>query len=405
MKVKHLNPLLLVASIVTSTVFVSCNKDDKMPTPPNDKMATITIENISKPKLFNQSGVFKNEKGNIIKPKEKISFKFSAGNKQSLMFTTMYGASKDWFFATQQPGIKLYNEKGQPITGDVSEQVKLWDNGTKDDKGMPEKKPIMEVKGIEAAKLMKLDLQYDEMKSEFTLTITNISSGEHETPFSPGVWAVPNFDGAKLTVDMPFFTPGKESNPEVTNIAQMGDTSKLWEKVKGETGLFTGLSPLMVVVYKGNKNPVFEIGKKDAGKGLKNIAQMGDAKMLMEALKKMPEVKDVYLAGSTPIVPGKKEMVKVDLAEEYKLAYVTMYGFSNDWFYANEKEIPATFRGNATSNTILLDCGTGVDQFPGAGNKQALFGGTSDKEDKAIQKVAGQFPVPMVKDVLNITIQ
>ena len=70
-----------------------------------------------------------------------------------------------------------------------------------------------------------------------------------------------------------------------------------------------------------------------------------------------------------------------------KIAYATMFGYSNDWFYSNEKEIIINnTKGDITSNTILLDSGTGVDQYPGAGNKQALFGGTSEAESKAIAK-------------------
>lgn len=400
--------LVLTGGIVSSSLFVACNKDNKMmPTPPkaNGGTATITIENVSKPKLFNQSGIFKGDKEEIIKPGEKTSIKFSAGKGQTLMFATMYGTSSDWFFAPGQSGLKLYSDNGKAITGDVSSAVELFDNGTKKTMTEKESKPITKVDGVKPSELMKLDLQYDEVKSEFTLTIENRSSGDHKTPFSRGVWAVSNFDGMKPLSDMPFFALGKMSNPEITDIAQMGDPTKLFAKVKGETGLFTGLSPLLVVVYRGDKNPIFEVGKKDAGLGLKNIAQMGDAKMLTEALKKMPEVKGVYLAGTAPITPSKKEMVRVDLPQGYKVAYVTMYGFSNDWFYANEAAIASTFRGDATASTALFDSGTGLDQFPGAGNKQALFGGTPDKEDKAIQKVGNLFPVPQVKDVLRITIQ
>ncbi len=406
MNVNLFRTVILVGSIVSSTLFAACNKDNKkMPTLKESAMATVTIENVSKPKLFNQNGTFKGDK-EVVMPGEKISIKFSAGKGQSLMFVTMYGKSNDWFFASEQPGIKLYDDRGKAITGDVSSAVKLYDNGTKGKtREEKENKPIMEVMDIKPSDLMKLDLQYDEMKSEFTLTLANVSSGMHETPFSPGVWAVSNFDGMKLLADMPFFTPGKASNPEITDIAQMGNPEKLITKIKGETGLFTGLSPLLIVVYKADKNPLFEVGKKDMGMGLKNIAQMGDAQMLMEALKKMPEVKGVYSAGTAPITPGKKEMIKVDLPQDHKIAYVTMYGFSNDWFYANEKEILATFRGDATGNTALFDCGTGFDQFPGAGNKQALFGGTPEKEEKPIQKVGNSFPTPPTKDVLRITIQ
>lgn len=405
MNANSFKTLALAGSIALSTLFVACHKDNKMT--PNQKggtMATVSIENVSRPKPFNQSGIFEG-KEKVIKPREKATIKFSAGKGQRLMFATMYGKSNDWFFASEQPGINLYDDRGQAITGDVSYAVKLYDNGTIDSKKEREKKPIAEVSDIKPSELMKLDLQYDEKKSEFTLTITNLSSGIHETPFSPGVWAVSNFDGMKLLEEMPFFTPGKPSNPEITDIAQMGNPAKLMAKVKNETGLFTGISPLVVVVYKADKNPVFEIGQKDKGIGLKNIAQMGDAKRLVEALKKMPEVKGVYMAGSSPITPGKSEMVKVDLPKDCKITYLTMYGFSNDWFYANEKDLSATFRGDATGSTALFDSGTGFDQYPGAGNKQAHFKGTPEKEEKPIQKVDNKYPIPQPKDILRITIR
>ena len=54
---------------------------------------------------------------------------------------------------------------------------------------------------------LKLNLDYNEASSEFTLTITNTSGGTaNETPFSPGVWAVSNIllDG-KLINNAPFF--------------------------------------------------------------------------------------------------------------------------------------------------------------------------------------------------------
>lgn len=42
-----------------------------------------------------------------------------------------------------------------------------------------------------------------------------------------------------------------------------------------------------------------------------------------------------------------------------KIAYVTMFGFSNDWFYANETNIDATVKGDLSSKTVLFDSGTG----------------------------------------------
>ena len=79
-------------------------------------MRTLTVENIVAPKLFVESGAFKNTgKSPVIQPGESVSFKFKAGKGQALMFTMMYGKSKDWFFASRQPGIKLFDAQGKAM--------------------------------------------------------------------------------------------------------------------------------------------------------------------------------------------------------------------------------------------------------------------------------------------------
>ncbi len=397
----------LSAVVLAGLVFTSCSKDDDMK-PSTGSMRTLTVENIVTPKLFVESGSFKNMgESPIIQPGQSVSFKFKAGKGQALMFTTMYGKSKDWFFASQQPGIKLFNAQGKAMTGDVSSQVKLWDNGTKNDKtGASESNPIMEVKGVDASKLLNVMLSYEEPTSEFTLTIKNTSAGTgNETPFSPGIWAVSTFDGNKLLAEKPFFTPGEKSNPEMTDIAQMGKIDKLKMKVEANTGIITGISPVLVVVYQGEKNPIYELGKKDPGMGLKDLAQKGNASKLQESLKKMKGVKGIYIAGTAPVGPGQKVMTQYKAGDGDKLAFVTMFGFSNDWFYANEQALSAKLSGDITNKTALFDSGTGVDQYPGAGNRQALFGGTPQAENKPISKVGTTFPVPPVNKVLKITIQ
>lgn len=397
----------LSAVVLAGLVFTSCSKDDDMK-PSTGSMRTLTVENIVTPKLFVESGSFKNMgESPIIQPGQSVSFKFKAGKGQALMFTTMYGKSKDWFFASQQPGIKLFNAQGKAMTGDVSSQVKLWDNGTKNDKtGASESNPIMEVKGVDASKLLNVMLSYEEPTSEFTLTIKNTSAGTgNETPFSPGIWAVSTFDGNKLLAEKPFFTPGEKSNPEMTDIAQMGKIDKLKMKVEANTGIITGISPVLVVVYQGEKNPIYELGKKDPGMGLKDLAQKGNASKLQESLKKMKGVKGIYIAGTAPVGPGQKVMTQYKAGDGDKLAFVTMFGFSNDWFYANEQVLSAKLSGDITNKTALFDSGTGVDQYPGAGNRQALFGGTPQAENKPISKVGTTFPVPPVNKVLKITIQ
>lgn len=394
------------AMSMAAFMLLSCdNSDNNMTDMPVQR--TITFENVVSPKDFVQSGSFQGTgTPPIIMPGQSTSIKFSAGKTQALMFATMYGASKDWFFASQQPGIKLFDGNGNAITGDVSSSVLLWDNGTKDNvTGQPESKSIAQVPNVNASQLMKLNLAYDDVTSEFTLTITNTSGGTaNQTPFSPGVWAVSNYNGTQLLNSAPFFTPNALSNPEITDIAQMGDIGKMMTKLNANTGIMTGLSPALVVIYRGDKNPIYELGKADSGMGLKNIAQFGNVTQLQASLKSLPNVKGVYIAGNAPVPPGNKISTNFSADSGDKIAYVTMFGFSNDWFYANEQSIEAGTKGDLTSKTMLFDSGTGIDQYPGAGNHQALFGGTPQSENKVISKVGTVYPVPVVQNVIKVTV-
>ncbi|WP_437393813.1 spondin domain-containing protein [Olivibacter sp. SA151] len=112
-------------------LFAACNKDDdkgsQMGVP-----STITVENVLDSRPLVESGTFQNEgSAPVIMPGESLSFQFSAAKGQALTFATMYGWSNDLFFAPANPGITLYKEDGTPIEGDVSDQIKLWDNGTR----------------------------------------------------------------------------------------------------------------------------------------------------------------------------------------------------------------------------------------------------------------------------------
>ncbi|HCM35015.1 spondin domain-containing protein [Chryseobacterium sp.] len=406
MKKTFFKMTVCAAGIMTAFTLSSCSDSD------NNMMdmstqRTISFENVVTPKDFVESGSFQGTgTAPVIMPGQSVSIKFSAGKAQSLMFATMYGLSKDWFFASQQPGIKLFDTNGKAITGDVSSSVLLWDNGTKDNvTGQTESKPITQVPNINASQLMKLNLNYNEITSEFTLTITNTSGGTaNETPFSPGVWAVSNYNGSQLLNSAPFFTPNSLSNPEITDIAQMGNIDKMKVKLNTNTGIMTGLSPALVVIYRGDKNPIYELGKIDNGMGLKEIAQFGNVSKLQSSLQSFPGIKGIYVAGNAPVSPGSKIMTNFKADPGDKIAYVTMFGFSNDWFYSNEVNIDATVKGDLSSKTALFDSGTGVDQYPGAGKRQALFGGTPQSETMVISKVGTQYPIPAVQNVIKVTV-
>lgn len=421
MKKKFLSIAFLAAILITGAVFSSCSDDDDNDY--YDLQSTITFENKVTVKEYVQSGTFKGTGQDVILPGQSVDIKFHAGSKQYLMFAMMYGYSNDLFFAPENPGLKLFDSDGNALTGDVSSQIHLWDNGTRLNKqpgaGISHPGDVEDgtIKKIEtedaqgnlyrpASDLVKLSLAFDAATSEFTLTIKNNSQGTiNETPLSPGVWVVSNYIDKKLVVEEPFFKEGAKSSAQLTALAESGNNKLLGDMVKEMTGIVTTLSPVLVVVYTGDINPIYQLDKKDSNIGLKELAQKGDASKLKSSLEGMANVRYVYVAGSEAVLPGKSVETGFKAWEGDKIAYVTMFGYSNDWFYANTEATAANFKGDLTNKTVLLDNGTGVNQYPGAGVYQSLFDGTPQTEDKTISKVTTTFPVPAVADVIKVTIK
>ncbi|HEY8895624.1 MAG TPA: spondin domain-containing protein, partial [Niastella sp.] len=370
-------------------------------------------------------------------PGQSASFTFSAAKNQRLTFATMYGWSNDLFFAPENPGIKLYNDDGSPITGVVSAQIKLWDNGTRVNEapgstvnhpGAMEKtiKNIKEVNGTDdygnsylaASKLMQVSLAYNG-NSTFTVTITNKSGGTaNETPFSPGVWTISYVAGGNQLLPEAIYSVGKLSANGLTNIAEMGDNSVMNTYLMGKTGIFTPLSPVLVVVYNGQQNPFFMTGENDRGEGLKDLAQKGNADILAAALKMKQGVKAVYVlkdAKNTVLLPridgadGGKVSQMLSVMKGDRIAIATMYGFSNDWFFATSgNDLDAMQKGDLSSAIGLYDDGTAVNQFPGAGITQFNLAGTPLNESKPIQAVPnpnGFTTLPAISNIIKVSIQ
>jgi hypothetical protein len=430
---KHSN--LKALAIISAGLFLSsCKKDNDVMPQPN----TITIENVLNSRPLVESGTFKGSgTPPVVFPGQSVSFSFSAAKNQRLTFATMYGWSNDLFFAPANPGIKLYNDDGTPITGDVSAQIKLWDNGTRVNQkpGMAVVHPgtaettaknIKEVAGMDdygntylaASQLMKVSLAYNG-NSTFTVTIMNNTGGTaNETPFSPGVWAISYVAGGNLLLAEPIYSSGKPTANGLTNLSEAGDNTVLSTYLTGQTGIFTPLSPVLVVVYSGNQNPFFKSGENDRGEGLKDLAQKGNADILAAALKNKPGVKNVYVlkdATNTVLLPkigegnGGKVSQLLNVVPGDKIAIATMYGFSNDWFFATSgSDIDATKKGDVSSSIGLYDNGTALDQFPGAGITQFNLAGTPLTESKPIAAVPNPNPyttLPALTNIIKVTLQ
>lgn len=275
---------VVLLSAIGAFAFASCKKEDHGTV---NQSPTITVENVLNAKTLVESGTFKGSgTPGLIFPGDAVVIRFSAAKGEALSFATMYGWSNDLFFAPENPGIAVYDADGSPIQGDVSSQIKLWDNGTRVNQtpgaavvhpGTAEVRNITEVSGVDAqgntylpaSQLVKATLSY-EGNSYFTLILQNNSGGTaNATPLSPGAWAVSYIAGGNLLNPAPLYTKGQPSVPRLTSIAEAGDNTAMSTYVRDNTGIFTPLSPVLVVVYSGSENPFYKTGENDRGEGLK----------------------------------------------------------------------------------------------------------------------------------------
>lgn len=418
-------PLNLL-SMISVLAFSSCSKDDDGEMLVNET-ATITVENVIEGKALTQFGTFQNTGSSpVINPGESTSFTFYAGKGQTISFAAMYGNSNDLFFAPANPGIKLYQDNGDPVEGNVSSQIRLWDNGTRVNEptgpavthpGVAETTPqnITEIGlAVPASQLLKAELTHEE-GTKFTLKLTNTSGGTaNETPISAGIWAVSHISGTALLKEDPIFSPGKPSANGLTDLAETGKTTTLAQYLTGITGPNSAFSPVLVVVYSGNDNPIFKTGENDRGQGLKELSQQGNADILAAFLKTKPGIKEVFVLkdpAGTILKPringndGGKASQVISARKGDRIALAAMYAQSNDWFIAaTNNGVDGSTRGDISSIMGLFDSGTLVSSFPGAHTGSA----PAQAESKPVQQLANpnQFnTLPSLPQMIKVTIQ
>ena len=85
----------------------------------------------------NLHGVFNTPVGAMaagpIRPGDSYEFTVTAAPGMKLFMTQMFGQSNDWFYAPGPNGIALFDAKGAPVSGDITDQLYLWDAGTEKD--------------------------------------------------------------------------------------------------------------------------------------------------------------------------------------------------------------------------------------------------------------------------------
>jgi hypothetical protein len=180
------------------------------------------------------------------------------------------------------------------------------------------------------------------------------------------------------------------------------------------------LSPGLWVV-DGKSDPLFSAGKKSRANGLVAQAEDGNPEMLLKSIEAHHATlmshgifnTPVGASAPGPIGPGAAYEFNVSAAPGMKLMFTTMFGQSNDLFYAPAKAIPLfdlkgrPVSGDLTSNIMLWDAGTEVNQEPGVGPDQAprqKAPNTGAPESKTVGAVSDQFNYPKTSEVIRVTI-
>jgi hypothetical protein len=85
----------------------------------------------------NLHGVFNTPVGAMaagpIRPGDSYEFTVTAAPGMKLFMTQMFGQSNDWFYAPGANGIALFDAKGAAVSGDITDQLYLWNAGTEKD--------------------------------------------------------------------------------------------------------------------------------------------------------------------------------------------------------------------------------------------------------------------------------
>lgn len=434
--------------------FTGCNDDDDTNAPSTTTNFTVTIQNVATAYPFLDGGVFNTPLGDSEEgpatPGKAYQFTIHAGINQHLSFVTMLAATNDLFFGPDDNGIALYDENREPISGDVTDQVYLWDAGTEVNEepavgpntvtnqsaantGEDENGNVLKIEDVTTgfefdypavAELIKVTIEHVE-GMEFRVTIQDLSTAELETsegtvdaPISPGVWVVHNGDN-------PLYAEGEpDLGQGVEHIAEDGDPSVLGTYVDENSGITFPVSPGVWVVHDEGTYPIFTEGVADYGDGLEAIAEDGNAAILGGNIGTLDGNAEGGVFNTPkgdnspgPATPGKVYEFSFDAEVNDYLSFVSMLAATNDIFLGTPDTGIALFNSNGdpvtgdiTNQLSFWDAGTEENEEPVFGpntvTNQAAANTGDDENGNVIllADVDDEYTYPTVAQVVKVTI-
>ena len=178
------------------------------------------------------------------------------------------------------------------------------------------------------------------------------------------------------------------------------------------------LSPGMWLLHEREAR-LFKVGGNAIANGLDMQAEDGNPEGVIKYLERFHNhmlhgVFNTPVGASSPgpIGPGGVYEFSFTAAPGLKLSMVTMFGQSNDWFYAFDADGIHLFDGKApisgdiTAKFILWDAGTEKDEEPGIGPNQGprqKGPNTGEDENGVVHKVK-KSPFATRSDLFRVTI-
>lgn len=414
--------------------------DDVAGTDPSDLARfRVTVENVTPVFDFPAGGTLSG-----LFPGVSRSLEFGAPPGSRLSFASMFSQSNDLFLAPDEEGIALFDASGEPVSGDVTDQVKFWDAGTEANQepgagadqpprqaapgaGAEDPDPRVRPAADEFGNLPSVEevlaVELEHLGSHlFRLTYRNVSEGRaletsgggtEEIRLATGAWVVHREPGPLFRTDEPVSSDAFEA------LAEDADGSILGERISERSGLTSALSPGVWAVHT-LPGPFFEPGEPDRGLGLEALAEDGDPGPLAAAL---PGVEGVAGAGTfavpegaggpRPLAPGESYVFTVEAPPDGHLSLATMLVETNDVFLAT---LPAGIRlftaefaerGDVTESIRVWEAGTEVDEPPGAGPHQAPRQpepGAGPAEGGVVGPAAADFDLPDPDALIRVTL-
>lgn len=394
------HPLPAATSLLAVVVLVlgGCGEDAEGTGLSDLPRFRVTVENVTPVFDFPAGGTLSR-----LFPGVSRSLELGAPPGSRLSFAMMFEPSNDLFLAPGEAGIPLFDDEGAPVSGDVTDQVMLWDAGTEanqepgagrdqparqDAPGDGAEDPDPEIRPAEdefgdlpsAGEI--LSVQIEHLGGHlFRVTFRNETEGRflngEPMTLGTGAWMIHRDAGPLFRTGQPVSSDAFEA------LVEDADGSILGERIAERSGLTSALSPGVWAVHTLS-GPLFEPGEPDPGLGLEALAEDGDPGPLAAAL---PGVEGVVDAGTFtvpegageagPLAPGDAYTFTVEAPPDGHLSLATMLVETNDVFLAT---LPAGIRlftaefperGDVTESFRIWEAGTEVDEPPGAGPNQA----------------------------------